>query len=379
MSLFRQDEYRRNDLKLRQLLRTYSTRHVSRHGTPLTFSFLVTNRCFLKCAHCFYYETLEAAAMRKSADELTIDEYRRMSESMEWIFMALFCGGEPFVRDDLHEIIGVFRKNNHLMWADSATNGQMTAEIIRQVELLCRQDEYKVFSLSFSIDGFEEQNDAIRGRGTFRRALETWNECKKLAEVYRNLELNFSTTINSVNQHTLAAFFKWGLDELKPDRIAVLKARQSPRGGIAVTDVDLTCYDKARAVIAEAIKQGRLGDVNRPGTYLFQTATDLVHETLVTGRRSFTCHAGKHGAWVDYNGDVNVCEVFPDAKVSGESLKMGNLRDFGMDFLALWNSDVALEVKKLVNEHPACRACTHETEGFLPSLFFEPNEIRVVR
>ena len=237
--------YRSNEKRLCGLLQSYERRHLLRDGTPLVFSFLVTNRCFLKCTHCFYYETTEATGMRASPDELTLDEYRRMSNSMQWIFMALFCGGEPFLRTDLHEIIGVFRRNNRLHWADSATNGQLTAQIVQQVELICKQDKFKVFSLSFSIDGFEDVNDATRGKGTFQRSLESWKECKRLAAIYGNLQLNFSTTIHTVNQHSLAAFLRWAIDALQPNHIAILKARQSPRGGAQITNVDPVRYDEA--------------------------------------------------------------------------------------------------------------------------------------
>lgn len=378
MARFAPELYEINQKKLRQLLRNYYSRHLFQDGTPLCLSFLVTNRCFLKCKHCFYHETLETAKMRKQEDEMTFDDYRRLSNSMEWIFMALFCGGEPFLREDLHEIIGVFRKNNRLYWADSATNGQMTDEIIRQVELICQQDKFKVYSLSFSIDGFEEYNDEVRGKGTFKKSLETWRECKKLAEQYGNLEMNFCTTINTVNQDSLADFFKWGIKEMQPDRIALLKIRQSPRGGNDLKEINLSHYDSARSVIGDAIKEGRLGDVNQPGSYLFFSATNYVHKTMLTGKRSFFCYAGKHGAWIDYNGDVNVCEVFPDAKVAEESMKMGNLRDYDMDFIKLWNSEKALQIKQSVNKHSKCAACTHETEGFVPSLYFEPNEIKPI-
>src|ERR1017187_4254469 len=349
MSLFDPRIYSQCELKLKRLLRTYQQRHLFRDGTPLVFSFLVTNRCFLHCAHCFYHETLAKASPARFSEELTLDEFRRLSESLDWIFMALFCGGEPFLRKDLHEIIGLFRKNNRLFWADSATNGQLTHEIVRQVELICQQDKTKVYSLSFSIDGFEEYNDAVRGKGTFARALETWRECKKLAALYGNLELNFSTTINHINQASLADFFRWGLAELQPNRVALLKIRQNPRGGSSLADIDPASYNEARTVIANAVRAGRLGDVNSPGTHLFSSAASQVYQTLLTGKRSFFCYAGRHGAWVDYNGDVNVCEVFPDAQVSGESLKMGNLRDVDMDFPRLWNSERAKTLKQLVN------------------------------
>jgi hypothetical protein len=52
---------------------------------------------------------------------------------------------------------------------------------------------------------------------------------------------------------------------------------------------------------------------------------------------------------------------------------MGNLRDFDMNFLKLWNSKQAMEVKQLINRHEICKSCTHETEGILPSIYFEPN------
>jgi len=46
-----------------------------------------------------------------------------------------------------------------------------------------------------------------------------------------------------------------------------------------------------------------------------------------------------------------------------------------MDFGALWQSESAGRIRDLVNCHPACRACTHETMGLVPSLLFPPNAL----
>ena len=54
---------------------------------------------------------------------------------------------------------------------------------------------------------------------------------------------------------------------------------------------------------------------------------------------------------------------------------MGNLREYDMDFLKLWNSKQAMEVRQKVNRHKCCTCCTHETEGILPSIYFEPNSM----
>lgn len=372
---FSSEIYNKNMIRLKRLVESYYKRHYFKDGTPLVNSFLVTNRCFLKCKHCFYHETIPEKGMIKDSAELTIDDYLKISKSMEWFMIGIFCGGEPFIREDLHEIIKIFRSNNWLPWCDSATNGQLTDEIVRQVELICKQDKDKVYSLSFSLDGFEEFNDEIRGTGTFKRSVETWKECKKLSKIYNNLELNFSSTINSINQDTMDDFLKWGIKELQPNRITLIKTRQSPRDGDYLKEINASNYRKARNIIIDAVKNGLLGDVNAPQTYFMPTISNYIYNTLTTGKRSFMCYAGKHGAWINYNGDVNICEVFPDKNCSEENFKIGNLKDFSMNFIKLWNSEQALKIKQLAGKHPVCEKCTHETEGLIPSLYFEPNNL----
>jgi MoaA/NifB/PqqE/SkfB family radical SAM enzyme len=377
MQVIDKNIFEKNQRAFYRLIKAYYKRHFFRDGTPFVFSFLVTNRCFLKCKHCFYHETIGSSGMRKEPSELTIDEYASLSEKMQWFMFAIICGGEPFIRDDLHEIINIFRTNNGMPWCDSATNGQLTESILRQVELICKQDKTKTYSLSFSIDGFEEENDHVRGENTYSKSIETWKECKKLLKHHNNLELNLCTTMNSVNQHSLSRFFKWSIKKLQPNRITLLKIRQSPRSGEHLKDVDLEKYKMAKDVIEDSIANNMLGDVNDPHTHYNTILNKYVYESLSSGKRSFYCYAGKHGAWIDYNGAVNVCEVFEDRKLTGNSLSIGNLRDYDMDFLKLWNSKKAQQIKQYVGKHTVCANCSHETEGLLPSMYFEPNTFKI--
>lgn len=362
--------YNLNSKKMTELLNLYQKRHLFKDGTPMAFSFLVTNRCFLKCKHCFYHETIGNENMKKSPFELTIDEYEKISKSMQWFLFGIFCGGEPFIREDLHEIINIFRTNNEMPWCDSATNGQMTSEILRQVELICKQDKDKIYSLSFSIDGFESENDFIRGEGTFKKSLETWKELKKLQKYYPNLELNLSTVLNSVNQGNLDEFFKWSLNNMEPNRITMLKIRQSPREGEYLKEIESSNYRRVKEVIKSAVDMGLLGDINLPQTHFSTWLNDYVYETMITGKRSFHCFAGKHGGWIDYNGDVNICEIFGN----DNDLKLGNLREYDLNFEKIWNSEKALDIKKYMGKSHNCLSCTHETEGIVPAMYFEPNK-----
>lgn len=373
LGLFDQKQYDLNYSKVKKMLKIYNKRHFYRDGTPLVLSFLTTDRCCLRCKHCFYHETIDRHNKTNLSKEMTIDQYEKLSNSMEWFYIGIFTGGEPFMRDDLHEIIHLFRKNNFMPWCDSATNGQLTESVVRQTELICKQDPDKVYSLSFSIDGFEEDNDEIRGNGTFKKSLQTLEECKKLKKHYKNLELNLCSTFNTINQKKYSEFIDWYIKTYEPDKVTLLKVRQTPRAGKSMCDIDNHLYEKSIKKLGSYILQGKLGDVNMPQTHFTHQMSYNTLETVKTGKRNFFCYAGKHGGWIDYNGNVSVCEVLPDVKTSGQNLLIGNLEDYDMNFLELWNSERAYEVKQKVGKLPVCMNCTHETEAQIPSLYFEPN------
>lgn len=354
-----------------EFFRRYMQRHNHNYGTPLAFSFLVTNRCFLRCKHCFYHQRINLT----DSVELTLDEYRRLSNSLDDFLIGIFSGGEPFVRDDFAEIVTLFRKNNRVKFTDTSTNGQLTSSILRQAEEICKCDK-KPFFLSFSIDGPEEVHDEIRGKGVFMTAMRTWKECKKLKKHYPNLRLAINTVFNSINQDSMETFLVWLESEIQPDEINLMLIRQNPRAGDEIKKVDYSKFEKSIEYLkTKKNEKCSVEENSNPLNQLMLTVNSLVQETTTTGRRSFYCYAGIHGAFVDYNGDVNACEVLGDQVSShGDQRCIGNLRDHNLNFHSLWNSESANLVRNMVNKHKACTGCTHETEGLIPSIFFKPNK-----
>lgn len=370
--MFNREMYENNVRNLKTGLSMYQKSHLFRDATPMTVSFLITDRCCLRCKHCFNHRS-RISDFEKAKNELTIDEIGKMSKSMGFFSSALLCGGEPFLRDDLHEIVHMFRMNNNAQWFSSSTNGQLTDRILTQMEQISKPFKDRSYTMNFSFEGFENENDAVRGKGAFRKSVETWHECRKLNKIYGNIKQNVVCTMNAMNQESLPDFFKWAFENLKPDRIMMLLIRQDPRGGAELKEVTPENYERARYMLNEELWQGRNGDCNSPIGYIPSGQYYYISKSIQTGKRSFMCYAGKHGAFIDYDGEVNVCEVMNDSRCSNNALSMGNLRDFDMDFMELWNSPQALAVKQTVNRHAACENCTHETEGLLPSLYFEPN------
>lgn len=350
------------DRSIRKFLET------NRKGTPLTMSFLVTNRCNLCCKHCFYHYNFNQSPQR-DLRELTIDDYTKISNSMENFMKGIFSGGEPFLREDLYEIIYLFQRKNKVLWCSSSTNGQSTEKIIPQLEKILSRNPYHHFSLALSLDGFQDYHDLIRGAGSFQKAIYTWHELKTLCKLYENLEIYICPTISSINKQIMPAFIDWCIDELEPAFVSLLKVRQEPRDGLYLKNIDSYEYDLCKETIEKQIKNNKMGDVNHTQTYITSSICSYVSETLKTGKRSFQCFAGEHGGFIDYDGNVSACEIMEN---------LGNLRDYDYDFLALWNDEKNVLQRNKVQKESCCSNCTHETEGIIPSIFFGENQIKTI-
>ena len=116
----------------------------------------ITNRCTLNCRHCFVFRDSNPTEVAAEMDTETM--VRRLGDLQKRhnIQTMLWMGGEPLLRPDvLLEGAKLFPRNN------VTTNG--TIDLIDLPNCI-----YIV-----SIDGPEEINDAIRGKGSFRRVLKT--------------------------------------------------------------------------------------------------------------------------------------------------------------------------------------------------------------
>lgn len=120
----------------------------------------VTNRCTLKCRHCFVFRDGNPNERpRRIADEMdtaTMIRTLEMLRDRHQIHTMVWMGGEPLLRKDvLREGVKLFAKNTIV------TNATL--------DLIDLGDVIYVVSL----DGPEEINDRVRGKGCFKRVLRT--------------------------------------------------------------------------------------------------------------------------------------------------------------------------------------------------------------
>ncbi len=126
------------------------------------FWFHTNNSCNLTCAHCLV-ESHPGGDPGLTTDRLKsiIDEVSDLG-----VYRFYFTGGEPFVREDIFQLIEYITqdKKAELIILTNATlfRGE-------RLDLLKRQDRQRL-KLQVSLDGSRpEINDPIRGEGTFRQ------------------------------------------------------------------------------------------------------------------------------------------------------------------------------------------------------------------
>jgi uncharacterized Fe-S cluster-containing radical SAM superfamily protein len=123
--------------------------------------------CNLACTHCL----VSASPTNRTHDLMTLDDVRPHLDLARRLGVReyYFTGGEPFLNPDMEAILRLTLRQGP---ATVLTNGlPLDSRRCAALARLAAESEYSL-DLRVSIDGYDaETNDAIRGAGSFRRAL----------------------------------------------------------------------------------------------------------------------------------------------------------------------------------------------------------------
>ena len=126
-------------------------------------------RCNIACRHCF-------SSCGPKADQIPMMSAGQVDEALEegrslGMRQVYFTGGEPFLHPDLPRMV---RAALRLAPLTIVTNGLLIDD--RAVEMILEESRRTRYSLDLrvSLDGTTaEENDRVRGRGTFEKVSET--------------------------------------------------------------------------------------------------------------------------------------------------------------------------------------------------------------
>lgn len=291
-------------------------------------------------------------------EDLDLKTIMDISKDFAHIYNLLLSGGEPFLREDLVEIVKIFYINNKVEKICLPTNGYLPEVISLQTEKILRQCKDLILEIALSIDGVKEIHNKIRGKNdSFEMALETYNVLKDLKKRYKNLKLHIATTLTNKNiSHldNLKKYFDSKMPEIDNFFYGFFRATARDKDVFLPNNVDLK-----RKLILESH--------NSDFVYFLVDALSLYVRiiTLYKKKQILSCGAGDLIGVIENNGDVKLCELLEP---------LGNLRK--QSFSEIWHSQAA-NLKRKDIENKKC-FCTHEC-FIAPSIMYKPkNYIKVL-
>lgn len=328
---------------------------------PEVISFLVTNKCVCRCKHCFnWYESNETGAIGNlKKHDLTLDEIERIFKGFEPIEYLYIGGGEPFIRQDLFEILEIIHIYSKPKVINISTNGQLTDNTVNTLQKLLSKYQDVKYIVKISIDAIGREHDEIRQRqGAFERAIETYNYLHSLKKKAKHLHIGINTVFSALNQDRIFDIYEY-LKHLspKPDCMAQLFIRSQPREQKSKENLDIEKYHQWTEMYARDMLRGEFED-----DFLVKVAIilmyDYIYKTLKEEQQQIHCYAGISGAVIDNEGMLGPCEHKP---------AYGSLRENNYDFKRIWHSELTQRMRSESYSH--C-FCTNEPQWWHPSVAY---------
>lgn len=336
---------------------------VLRKNRPIHLTLFVTRRCNARCSFCFYLS--EDRGQGGQAEELSLDEYRKLSRSMGSLLWLAFSGGEIFLRQDLAMIAEQFYRQNRPAIILLPTNGLLTDRIIASTERILRRCPKSTVVVKVSIDGETATHDLLRGvNGAAAKAMRTLEALRELKKRYANLELGINSVLCAVNQTQMHETVQrlGSLPGVGTHTVSLVRGMMKDK---SLKEVDPAVYQDVAACLERRLKRKLASSYDFFGARV-KSAQDIlqrryIHRTMVEEKRLLPCYAGRLALVVTENGDLYPCESF--------DMPMGNLRQVGFDPARLLASKKGRTYLTRIAQRKCY--CTHEC-AFMLNILFNP-------
>ena len=319
---------------------------------PSYLVFFITSRCNCSCPMCFNRRNVEAT---EKPPEVTLTEVKKLARSISPLPQLLLSGGEPFIREDVSEIVHYFYRHSGTRQVSIPTNGALTGTIVPSVTRMLRQCPDLFLNVNFSIDGIGEEHDRSRRLdGCFNRLTETYQRLVELRRRNPRLSLNAITIIKSDNAQRMMEIIKHirGSFDLNYHSLGLV------RGDVefAETDFDMDSVEQKLDELYSAD-----GGINKIPVFnrLAPAMSKLIRRTMKDARsspqRNFHCLAGRKIVVVTSEGDLYPCEPLwlePDIRKSSDmtTYRMAALKDHNFNIKAALRTDKAKAINHYIDQ-----------------------------
>lgn len=289
---------------------------------PTDASIILTYRCPMQCKMCNIWKNPTDKHKELKAEEL------RSLPKLKFINLT---GGEPFVREDLEEIVDVcYTKTDRIV---ISTSGWFDDRVIALAK------KYPQIGIRISIEGLSQKNDDLRGRqGGFDKGLRTLLKLREMGVK----DIGFGCTVSNYNSKDMLSLYS--LSRSLGMEFATASFHNSyyfHKEDNVVTNKDEVCRDFEELINLQ-LKE------SHPKSWFRAFFNMGLINYIEGGRRMLPCEAGTMNFFIDPYGEVYPCNGLEE-RYWKES--MGNIRD-SYDFMDIWTSEQAEKVRAKVRKCP---------------------------
>ena len=259
------------------------------HHEPFFLQWHLTDRCNLRCSHC-YGDHITTRELGLAEAREVVDRFAAFVRGMGSRGSVHLTGGEPLLRADLFVIVRVIRSSG--LGVRLMSNGTLIDEAVGE-----RLRAYGVRVVQVSVDGDPETHDAIRGEGSHAAVM---SGIRALGRV--GMTVTVSMTVHRRNLHAIEAVAR---DAARAGARRLHLARHVPCGrGAALADelLDAAEWRRARRRVLRAARRHRLELPLRDPTWIEAGADPPV---------GVGCAVGYSGLALGADGTLYPCRRLP--------------------------------------------------------------------
>lgn len=236
-------------------------------------------------------------------------------------------GGEPFVREDLDEIVEVmFRKSPRIVISTSAWFDD---------RVITLAEKFPNIGIRVSIEGLQSKNDELRGReGGFEKGIRTLRTLKEMGVK----DIGFGITVSNHNSPDMLDLYELSKElDMEFATAAFHNSFYFHKYDNVITNKDEVTANFKRLIEMQMKEK-------HPKSWFRAYFNMGLINYINGGRRLLPCEAGSVNFFIDPWGEVLPCNGMEEKIWKGS---MGNIRS-GLTFEQIWNSPQAEEVRRNV-------------------------------
>lgn len=264
--------------------------------------FDITPKCNLRCIHCYNaekyfkcndYEELSIEKIKKIIDEL-------YNQGFNYIH---FLGGEPLLSSNIIETVGYCKSLKFEVSIN--TNATLLDESMQDKFI-----ELGVDQIGCSVDGYDDAtNDAIRGKGTFYKAIKN---IKDLKNKKSNIQVQVVYTITNLNHDNikiLPALLEW-LQVDMVDISLLFKAGNAIETWGSINIYDLTLMQAIEEFVSMSQNRGYAIQIDNRPIIAYYLKLKYNKISIYTNIDFTTCSAGTKNVYIEADGRIHPCNFF---------------------------------------------------------------------